>query len=190
MFEVPVGTCMVIGSPMLAGDPLVWRYIRDAFGLHPASWYHWQGYARGVWAEYKGMPIARCMQYRVNPKMGWTHFGDIKAINWYAHQIIKEAMASLDLTHIRVGLVTTMNSYKVPGVEVNTLGLTTVCPLPHCDMQHKDFSVTYSDATKEFTFYNDKDAPKGAFKINSTYDHDGWLRVETVKELKDELRSH
>lgn len=178
MFSVQCGSCMVLG-PKGWGNMGLWHEIKDTYNLYPASWYHYTGYSRGVFIELDGIPIARCMNYRVEKDEDFQCFSDIKSTSYGASALIHNVMMDvLGLVPLNERYaVNTQWDFVVPGIECSE-GI--VCPLPHCDMNAKDFSVTFNEETKEFHFYPDDEAPEHAFHIASTYDHDGYLNAVEV----------
>lgn len=180
MFEVPCGSCMVL-SPHGFGHHL-WAKIKEEHNLYPSAWYHYTPHSMGAWLEEDGEPVARCMLYRFDlDKDVWPYFGDIKFVNTeHGRRLLKMMLAENKTLLPAHMLMPTPQKFTVPGIDSGDVVEGVVSPLPHCDAQAKDFSVTYDADTETFTFWPDRDAPKEAFKIRMTYSHDGYLRAEEV----------
>ena len=185
MFEVPCGSCMVLTPLFLGSEMKVWHEMIKEHNIYPASWYHFTPHSRGVWMEYNGQPLARCMIYRLKRDQPWTTFGDIKCANNGAARVLWELMAEeLDFIYDS-NPVHTREPFNVPAYYHPRMK-TMLCPLPHCDNQEKDFSVVYNQehtrGAYNFIFYPDDQAPDNAFKIKLTYDHHGYLMQEEVEQ--------
>lgn len=182
MFDVQCGSCMVLGPKGFTGREMrLWHEMKDKHNIHPASWYHFTPHSRGVFITIDGVPLARCMQYRDDlTKDEWPFFSDIKYTSYGARDLLYTIMNATECVYIQekhTNTRDTVQAFEVPGYE-SSEGV--VCPLPHCDFQTKDFSVTYDAERKVFKFWPDKDAPEDAVHIKSTYDHDGYLNSNFV----------
>ena len=177
MFEVPCGSCMVLNPKGYMHD--LWHYIKDTFNLYPSAWYHYEPHSRGVWLEEDGKLVARAMVYREDANVDvWPLFNDIKAISFgYGNKL--EDMLSKKHKRLK-GPIPTITIFDMPGIDTGLPLEGVVCPLPHCDAHRKDFSVTYDISAKIFTFYPDHLAPDHAYKIEATYNHNGFIRSREV----------
>ena len=180
MFSVPCGSCMVLNPEGYGHD--LWRAIKQEFNLYPSAWYHYEPHSRGVWLEEDGVPVARGMEFRNNANMDvWPFYGDVKAISFGYADLMEDMLGEGKRL---ISGIPTITEFEVPGIDTGIKGEGVVCPLPHCDAHRKDFSVTYDKGTKVFTFFNNKFAPKKAFMIDQTYDHNGYLRSSEVLNKK------
>lgn len=210
MFSVPCGSCMVMPHSDKAAfyDQKLWRPMLAKYGIHPAAWYHYTGYSRGMWLEVDGVPLARCMQYRSiegwnedgTPKYeDWSMYGDIHHASGYSAYLLSQlAEQKLGLTSsfkMKINSVSTLNHFYVPALELDG---EFYCPLAHSDFNEKDFWVAFLPAGEDpknpgppvFKFVPGHLGPdyKRFLHIRSTYDWMGYISATALAETLNTIR--